>query len=443
MPLPPSARAACAGLAVPATGRPEKAARGAGRRAARPTPVHPAPRRALHLLAAAPAAAAAATLPTWGPATPGVVLVADVGGTNCRFVLSSGDAELVHVVRGRGGGVGGGGRGGGGGAAVLVPGSEGARATRARAPPPPPCSPRQAYPTKDHATFASALAALAAEPGFAPPAAAALAVAGPVSRNAARLTNVAWTVDGDALTAALGVPVAVLNDFEAAGYGVLDLETHPSSSDVQVLNPAPATPRAPIAVLGPGTGLGQAQLMWCEGVGGYRVWPSEGAHAGFAPRGAAQRSLHASLEAELGYVTVEHVACGAGLARIDAHLARVAGAPRALAPAAVTAAALASPPTDAIATDALATFLAIVGAEAGAMALRGLARGGVFVCGGITPKVSAALRGGPGSNPLLDAFLWKDHHFSELLASIPLYAVLDDGLGLRGARLYARRLMEG
>lgn len=264
-----------------------------------------------------------------------------------------------------------------------------------------------------------------------------------MSGNAARLTNVAWTVDGDALTDALGVPVAVLNDFEAAGYGALDLETRPSAGDVLVLNPGAPTPRAPIAVLGPGTGLGQAQLMWCDAEGGYRVWPSEGAHAGFAPRGPAQRALHASLEADLGYVTVEHVACGAGLARIDAHLAAAAGAPRSRAPADVTAAALATPPADPIAAAALSTFLAIVGAEAGAMALRALARGGVYVCGGITPKVAPALRAPAGSNPLLDAFLFKEHHFAELLASIPLYAVLDDGLGLRGARLYARRLMEG
>ena len=100
-----------------------------------------------------------------------------------------------------------------------------------------------------------------------------------------------------------GVKVSVLNDFEAAGYGVLDLR--PGDGDVLPLNDVPADPRGPIAVLGPGTGLGQAQLFWDSDEGHYRVWPSEGAHGGFAPRGWRQRALSGSVEDALGYCEVK------------------------------------------------------------------------------------------------------------------------------------------
>jgi glucokinase len=244
----------------------------------------------------------------------------------------------------------------------------------------------------------------------------------------------------------LNAPVRVLNDFEAAGYGVLALPdpASPAAAGITVtLNAGARDPAAPIAVLGPGTGLGEAQLFFCPATGGHRVWPSEGSHGGFAPRGGAQRALAAAVEAELGFCEVEAVACGAGLARIDAFLAAQAGLPaRTRAPADVTAAALGG--GDPVAADALNMLLSILGAEAAAMALRSLARGGVYLAGGITPKIAPAFVGKPaGANPLLDAFLWKEHSkFAPLLATIPFIAVLDDGLGLRGAGLCARRLLE-
>ena len=306
------------------------------------------------------------------------------------------------------------------------------------------------------------------------------------------------------------------------------------------LNDVPADPRGPIAVLGPGTGLGQAQLFWDADEGHYRVWPSEGAHAGFAPRGWRQRALSGAVEDALGYCEVgfsfpfsspvspsfssrllplsfslsqtlspsdrlyknfpsdprkvEHVACGAGLERIYAFLSSDSGfgsssspaassapssssttrgaaaeaaedgkqqagtvlSPRVSAPAITAAAALG---TDQVAAEAVDMFLSIIGAEAGAMALRSLATGGVFLCGGITAKLGRATRSGGGNGsgasppasspstggllappaPLLDAFLWRRSKFSKLLSAIPFSAVLDDGLGLRGARVFASR----
>lgn len=321
------------------------------------------------------------------------------------------------------------------------------------------------YPTKRHATFGEALAALEREPGFVPPAAAALAVAGPVSANRCAMTNLAWVIDGDALAAAAGVPVAVLNDFEAAGYGVLALDhgsatggAPSATADIVPLTDAPPVARGPKAVLGPGTGLGQAQLLWDAEDGAYRVWPSEGAHAGWGGRGWKQRALSGAVEAALGYCEVEHVACGVGLERIHAFLASDQAAHRpgldlkgtaglgapAITAAALEAAAAASPggapppPDAALALEAVDLFLAILGAEAGAMGLRCLATGGVYLAGGITPRLISRIVEGGG---LVDAFLWPASRFSALLRTFPLYAVTNDGLGLLGSRVVAARAL--
>ena len=181
---------------------------------------------------------------------------------------------------------------------------------------------------------------------------------------------------------------------------------------------------------------------------------------------------------------VEHVACGAGLERIYAFLSSDSNfssstsasssssssssstesaaaektgnvlSPRVSAPTITAAAALG---TDRIAVEAVEMFLSIIGAEAGAMALRSLATGGVYLCGGITAKLGRAKRSNSGNgdgngngassstggllapSPLLDAFLWRRSKFSKLLSEIPFSAVLDDGLGLRGARVFASR----
>lgn len=130
--------------------------------------------------------------------------------------------------------------------------------------------------------------AFLAEPAVAAarPSAAALGVAGAVSGNACAMTNLSWVVDGNKLGQQHGMPVAVLNDFEVVGYGIPALN---AASDLVQLNPgAQPVEQGPKVVMGPGTGLGAAQLMWDSGLGGYRVWPGEGSHATFAPRGEGQ-----------------------------------------------------------------------------------------------------------------------------------------------------------
>lgn len=226
------------------------------------------------------------------------------------------------------------------------------------------------------------------------------------------------------LESKFGFSVSVLNDFEAIGYGIPAVDPN----DIVVLNDAPLRLKGPIAVLGPGTGLGQCQLFWDEGTGGYRVWPSEGSHADFAPRGSLQRELAAWVEAELGFCEVEHVACGKGLERIAAFLSeKRTGQRRALKPEEVSAMALQNDP---ICSEALDVFLSIVGAEAGHMALRALARGGVYIAGGIPAKVIERVTAGGLAAAFCNAANAK---FTGILQGIPLYVVRDPAVGLKGA----------
>lgn len=330
-----------------------------------------------------------------------VVLVADIGGTNCRFVLwrldlRSGNHERLFS---------------------------------------------KIYPTKDYLTFEDALDALSSEDAFKKdtPGAAAFACAGPVLDNKCVMTNLEWVIDGASLTSKYGIRMAVLNDFEACGYGVPALQPE----DLHILNDVPARPKAPKACMGPGTGLGQANLYWSENFGSYRVWPSEGAHASFAPRGWKQRALQTHVERQLGYCEVEHVCCGSGLQRIyeflqtDEHCSRPA-LDLTMQKTAAEISKSAMDSSDQIAVEAVDLFLALIGAEAGHMGLRSLASGGIYICGGIMPKLLEKVKQGG----VLDSYLHEKSRFNKLLKTFPLYVVLNEGLGLLGTREYAIRLVQ-
>ncbi|KAF8057125.1 glk [Scenedesmus sp. PABB004] len=271
--------------------------------------------------------------------------------------------------------------------------------------------------------------------------AAALAVAGAVENNRCPMTNTSWVIDGRQLGAQFKFRTAVLNDFEAVGYGIPAL----APSDLVPLNDVPMVPTAPKVVMGPGTGLGAAQLFWDSGVQGYKVVPGEGAHATFAPRGWRQMALTAYVTARLGHCEIEEVACGRGLELIyefllsDPTFRRPDGRPAAAAAKVapeITAEALEGEPTALAAVD---IFLAIIGAEAGAMALRCLARGGVFIAGGIVPRLMDRVRGGG----LLDAFLNRSgrERFTYLLQGMPLFVVTNTRVGIIGSREYALRMV--
>ena len=249
--------------------------------------------------------------------------------------------------------------------------------------------------------------------------------------------NLPWVVTEAELAAETGVPsVHLINDFAAAAMGVLATpEQH-----IATLQEGEEIPRATKAVLGAGTGLGQAQLFW-DGTG-YRVNPTEGGHGGFAPVGELQRALLAHLERTHRPVSVERVVSGPGLARIyrflvergvstwpEVEQAMAAGD----AGAVIAGHALAH--SDLACEQALDLFIAAYGAEAGSMALRCLAVGGVYVAGGIAPKILQRLQDGA----FIAAFRSKGR-MSELMRRIPVKVVLDPAAGLLGAALEACRI---
>ncbi|CAD7703316.1 unnamed protein product [Ostreobium quekettii] len=293
------------------------------------------------------------------------------------------------------------------------------------------------YATKDYPTFLDVLDAAASEQSVqaASPSVACFAVAGPVQNGRGQMTNLNWTIDGQEIERKYGWRVAVMNDFEAQGYGVLELQ----DSDLHVVNEGCTVQGAPKIVIGPGTGLGQAQLMWDDGLHDYRVWPSEGSHADFAPRGSIQVHLRNWVVDGLGFCEVEHVACGSGIERIYAFLTNpdsfTAGGKFPKKARDISREALDGSDPDAVA--AVDLMLSIVGAEAGHMALRSLARGGVYIAGGITPKLLDRVKTGV----MQEAFLHKGSRFHNLLKDITVSVVMQQDVGLLGARRFAIRLL--
>eukprot|EP00878_Enallax_costatus_P025371 GHUV01027142.1.p1 GENE.GHUV01027142.1~~GHUV01027142.1.p1 ORF type:complete len:185 (+),score=23.38 GHUV01027142.1:239-793(+) len=175
-----------------------------------------------------------------------------------------------------------------------------------------------------------------------------------------------------------------------------------------------------------------------------QVIPGEGAHATFAPRGWRQMALTAWVTANIGHCEIEEVACGRGLELIyeflltDPTLRRPDNKPligNKHAPE-ITADALDGDP---VALEAVDIFLSIIGAEAGAMALRCLARGGVFIAGGIVPRLLQRVKGGV----LLDAFVNRTarERFQYLLQNMPLFVVTNTKVGIIGSREFAKRLV--
>lgn len=268
-----------------------------------------------------------------------------------------------------------------------------------------------------------------------------VAVAGPVHRYGAQqrsqLTNLPWIVDSAVLSNTVGLArVEIVNDFEAIGYGLDAL----SSSDVLTLQEGEPLAQAPRALIGAGTGLGQALLIWHHD--GYRVTGTEGGHVNFAPTDQLQIALLQYLRRQQRHVSYEDVVSGPGLERIYAfleHYTDIEGPP--LTPSAgeaELAAAIgqaANLGTHPLAAAAVELFLSAYGAQAGNLALTTMARGGVFVAGGIAPKLGALM----ASGPFLHAFRDKGP-MADLMPRFPVHVVRDPDVGLAGAtRLACRR----
>src|SRR6185295_16997208 len=260
--------------------------------------------------------------------------------------------------------------------------------------------------------------------------AACLGVAGPVAGSRVETTNLPWVVDADALAKRLETTVFLVNDLEALAYGVSVLD----DASCAVLNPGQRVEHGTRAVIAAGTGLGEAGLVWDERR--CLALASEGGHADFAPRTEREIALLRYLQGVYGHVSYERVLSGPGLANIFAYLrdverqpvpaALAAACKGADAPAAITGSALAD--ESVIANDAVDLFVSIYGAEAGNWALKLKAVGGVYVGGGIAPKILPKLQDGK----FLASFVDKGR-FADFLARIPVLVILENDVAIFGA----------
>lgn len=251
--------------------------------------------------------------------------------------------------------------------------------------------------------------------------AAAFGVAGPVRDGRVQVTNVAWPVDGASLARELGLErVLLLNDLEANAWGLAAL----GADDLHVLSDGAPGATGNAAVCSAGTGLGEAGLYW----DGERHWPfaCEGGHTDFAPLNEQQEGLREFLAAQYGHVSYERVCSGLGLVNIYRYLAGGCD----LTAAEISRLALAR--EDATAVAALDLMVEIYGAEAGNVALKLMATGGVYLGGGIPPRILPKLEDGS----FLRAFTAKGR-FDGLLAAIPVRVILNDRTALMGAALAA------
>ena len=209
-----------------------------------------------------------------------------------------------------------------------------------------------------------------------------LAVAGPVEGDRCVLTNCTWTIDAPELCAAFGLArTRICNDFEAAALSLPQL----TAADWFPLGGGEPVPGAPMAVLGPGSGLGVAGLV--PGLQSSIVITSEGGHATMAATSQREDAIIDHLRRQLGHVSAERVASGPGLENLYRAVIALDGieAPQRDA-AAVTKAALAGDCPSALA--ALELFCAMLGTIAGNVALMYGARGGVYIAGGIAPRIT-------------------------------------------------------
>jgi len=261
--------------------------------------------------------------------------------------------------------------------------------------------------------------------------AAAFGVAGPVLGATAMLTNVPFRIDAAAISRTFAIPhVQLLNDLQAMAYAVPFLV----DSEVHVLQEGEANPAGSLGLIAAGTGLGEAVLLRVNG----RLIPAptEAGHADWAARNEREITVLRELIQRFGRAEVEHVLSGPGLINLH-RITHEGSACLAVddvtdpsAPAAISTAALERRCRGCV--DALEIFVAAYGAEAGNLALRAVATGGLFVGGGIAPKILPALSDGR----FLRAFLDK-HPFRELLSKISVKVILNADAGLLGAAVAA------
>src|SRR5438874_2836820 len=262
-------------------------------------------------------------------------------------------------------------------------------------------------------------------------------VAGPVVAGHASITNLSWMMDENQLQQALQIPsVRLLNDLDAIAHSVPHLE----SQDLHTLNDGRAVSSGAIAVIAPGTGLGEAFLTW-DG-SHYQAHTSEGGHADFAPINSFQVELLRYLMARFPHVSFERVCSGKGIPNIYDYLkdSGYAEEPQWLAEQLATTFdrspiivnnALDKDNACEICVATLNTFVTILASEAGNLALKVLSTGGVYIGGGITPRIISYLQ----ARQFMQIFTHKGR-FTEMLAQMPVHVILNPKVALLGAAIH-------
>jgi glucokinase len=261
-------------------------------------------------------------------------------------------------------------------------------------------------------------------------------VAGPVVAGHASITNLPWKMDEQQLQTAFQIPsVRLLNDLDAIAHAVPHLE----SQDLFTLNEGQGVPGGVIAVIAPGTGLGEAFLTWNGSQ--YQAHTSEGGHADFAPANTFQLELLRYLMVRFPHVSFERLCSGKGIPNIYDYLkdSGTAEEPQWLAEQLATT--LDRSPfivNNALDKNAceicvatLNTFVSILASEAGNLALKVLSTGGVYIGGGIPPRILSYLQ----SNHFMQAFTHKGR-FTQMLAQMPVHVILNPKVALLGAAIH-------
>lgn len=308
------------------------------------------------------------------------LFVADIGGTNARFALAEvdgGDVRFLH---------------------------------------------RETMQAEDFEHLADAAKAFLESWGGVRPARGVFAVAGPVGAEEIQFTNSHWRFAPAALREQLRLgDLKVVNDFEAMARGAVAAR----STDVAPIKPGTAVVSAPVAVTGPGTGLGLA-VVHPQGEG-LHVVATEGGHAAFAPRDDKEIEVLKFVAREHDFVSYERLLSGRGLVNLHRALCAVNGVTRVtLRPEDITAAALAK--SLPVALEATEMFCAILGTYAGDVALINGARGGVVLAGGILPRIEPILR----TSVFIDRFVAREP-MRAYLEAIPVTLLTGDTAALRGA----------
>ncbi len=264
-------------------------------------------------------------------------------------------------------------------------------------------------------------------------------VAGPVVNGKSKITNLPWNISEDRIKKQFNFHhVKLVNDLNATAMAIPLL----SKDEFFPLNQAEPVKGQNLALIAPGTGLGEAMLIYQNGR--YLPVPSEGGHADFAPNSEAETKLWRYLHQHYGHVSIERVVSGSGLVNIYNWLKDsgrlnepdwLKQKLKEMDPAkAITEAALAS--KDPGCVEALNMFASIFGAVAGNLALTGITTGGVYLGGGISPKILSKLK----EDIFMEAFTNKGR-FKELLENIPVKVILNDKAALIGAAYCAAQLI--